>query len=181
MNIPYRTRRLLKRIGITVLAVTLVAALVLFFWFVWLQRFVIYTRTDGAVIDLNAPQDWVGGQLAVPPEQTEKIPIYYNEGDNSLNVSRELTQIVGYYVDQTALQNGIDQAAELARRVAKNCGLPMKPLLCRRRGGEEQKKLTPIERIRNARTSIDLRKDAECRDKVVLLVDEEILYPQENR
>jgi ComF family protein len=70
------------------------------------------------------------------------------------------------------LQNGIDQAAELARRVAKNCNIEMKPLLCRRRGGEEQKKLTPVERIRNVRTSIDLRKSADCKDKVVLLVDD---------
>ena len=70
------------------------------------------------------------------------------------------------------LQNGIDQAAELARRVAENCTLEMKPLLCRRRGGEEQKNLTPVERIRNARSSIDLRKGANCRDKVVFLVDD---------
>ena len=70
------------------------------------------------------------------------------------------------------LQNGIDQAAELARRVAQNCSLEMKPLLCRTKRGEEQKKLTPVERIRNARGSIDLRKDADCRDKVVLLVDD---------
>ena len=70
------------------------------------------------------------------------------------------------------LQNGIDQAAELARRVAQNCSLEMKPLLCRTKRGEEQKKLTPVERIRNARGSIDLRTDADCRDKVVLLVDD---------
>ena len=70
------------------------------------------------------------------------------------------------------LQNGIDQAAELARRLAKNCSLEMRPLLCRRRGGEEQKKLTPVERIRNARGSIDLKKGADCCGKVVLLVDD---------
>ena len=70
------------------------------------------------------------------------------------------------------LQNGIDQAAELARRVAKNCNLEMKPLLCRRRGGEEQKKLTPVERIRNARETIDLRKDANCQGKAVILIDD---------
>lgn len=119
MNIPYRTRRLLKRIGITALAVLLVAALVLVFWFVWLQRFVIYTRGEGAVIDLTAPQDWVGGQLAVPPTQTEKIPIYYNEGENSLNVTRELTQIVGYYADQAALQSGIDEVLAQAKALPR--------------------------------------------------------------
>lgn len=70
------------------------------------------------------------------------------------------------------LQNGIDQASELAKRVAQNCSLEMKPLLCRTRGGEEQKKLTPVERIRNARGSIDLRRGVDCHDKVVLLVDD---------
>lgn len=70
------------------------------------------------------------------------------------------------------LQNGIDQAAELAKRVAQNCSLEMQPLLCRTRGGEEQKKLTPIERIRNARGSIDLRRGVDCYDKVVLVVDD---------
>lgn len=70
------------------------------------------------------------------------------------------------------LQNGIDQAAELARRTAKNCSLQMKPLLCRTHGGEEQKKLTPVERIRNVRGSIDLRRGAECGDKTVFLIDD---------
>ena len=39
-------------------------------------------------------------------------------------------------------------------------------------GTKKKKKLTPVERIRNARSSIDLRKNADCRDKVVLLVDD---------
>ena len=70
------------------------------------------------------------------------------------------------------LQNGIDQAAELARRVAENCALEARPLLCRTRGGEEQKRLTPVERIRNVRDSIDICKDANCEGKVVLLIDD---------
>ncbi len=70
------------------------------------------------------------------------------------------------------LQNGIDQAAELALRVAEICSLEMRPLLCRTRGGEEQKKLTPVERIHNVRTSIDLKKGADCCDKCVIIVDD---------
>lgn len=119
MNIPYRTRSLLKRIGIVSLAVLLALSLVLFFWFVWLQRFVIYTRSDGAVVDLNAPQDWGAGQLAVPPETQEQIPIFYNEGENALNVSRELTQIVGYYADQAALEKDLDGVLAQAKALPK--------------------------------------------------------------
>ena len=119
MNIPYRTRSMLKRLGIAALAVTLVLVLVLFFWFVWLQRFVIYDRDLGAVIDLDAPQDWVGGQLAVPPEPGEMVPIYYNEGAGALNVTRELTQIVGYYADQAALQKNIDAVLEQVKALPR--------------------------------------------------------------
>lgn len=119
MNIPYRTRRLLRRLGITLVALLLVATLVLFFWFVWLQRFVIYTRDQGAIIDLNAPQDWVGGQLAVPPDQKESFPIYYNEGENALNVTRELTQIVGFYADQAALQKSLDDVLAQAKALPR--------------------------------------------------------------
>ena len=87
--------------------------------------------------------------------------------------SRE--EIIVTYLPRTRrarLQNGIDQAQELARRIATKCSLEMKPLLCRTHGGEEQKKLTPVERIRNVRGSISLKKNADCRDKVVLLVDD---------
>lgn len=89
------------------------------------------------------------------------------------NLARE--DVIVTYLPRTRrahLQNGIDQAAELARRVAQNCKLEIKPLLCRSRGGEEQKKLTPVERIRNVRGSINLKKNADCRGKTVLLVDD---------
>lgn len=87
----------------------------------------------------------------------------------------ERKDVIVTYLPRTRrahLQNGIDQAAELACRVAENCSLEMKPLLCRTRGGEEQKKLTPAQRIRNARGSIDMRKNVDCRDKVVFLIDD---------
>ena len=89
------------------------------------------------------------------------------------NLARE--DIVITYLPRTRrahLQNGIDQAAELAHRVAKNCNLEARTYLCRTSGGEEQKKLTPVERIRNVRGSIGLRKDADPKDKIVFLVDD---------
>ena len=119
MKIPYRTRVLLKRLGITTLVVLLVAALVLFFWFVWLQRFVVYTRDQGAVLDMTASQEWGSGQLAVPPEQGETVPIYYNEGENALHVSRELSQLVGYYADQEALEKDIDAVFEQVKALPR--------------------------------------------------------------
>ena len=119
MSIPYRTRRMLKRVGLTLVALLLVGLLALFLWFVWLQRFVVYTRDQGAVIDLNLSQDWGEGQLAVPPAQKEPISIYYNEGENALNVTRELTQLVGYYADQAALQKSIDNVLAQAKALPR--------------------------------------------------------------
>ena len=46
MTIPYRTRRVLKRLGSALLALALVAIFVLMCWLLWLDRFVVYTR-DG--------------------------------------------------------------------------------------------------------------------------------------
>lgn len=104
MNIPYRTRRLLKSAGIILLILALVGALIYLCWFLWLQRYVIYTRDRGAVIDMNLPAQVAEGPVAVEPQQ-ETVSIYYNEGDNAINTSRELTQIVGYYADEEMLAN----------------------------------------------------------------------------
>jgi len=119
MKIPYRTRSLLKRLGITALAVLVTVTLVLFFWFVWLQRFVVYTRDQGAVLDMSAPQDWGSGQLAVPPEEEDPVPIYYNEGENALHVTRELSQLVGYYADRASLEKDIDAVFDQVRALPR--------------------------------------------------------------
>lgn len=115
MNIPYRTRRILKRIGVILLAIIMLLALFWVCWFTWLKRYVVYTRSDGAVLDLSLPARLPEGQLALPPEQEETVSIYYNEGENAVNVGRELTQLVGYYVDREALIAGTDQVLQQAR------------------------------------------------------------------
>lgn len=102
MNIPYRTRQILKRIGIIALIVLLLGSLLYLFWFLWLGRFVVYTRQEGAVLNMELDPNIPKGPEAVPPE-AETISIYYNEGDNAINTSKELTQIVGYYADEELL------------------------------------------------------------------------------
>ena len=103
MNIPYRTRRTLGRIGIIALIVFLIAALVLSCWFLWLKRYIVYTRDEGAVLDMNLSPHILSGEVAVPPEEGEPVSIYYNEGENAINVSKELTRLIGYYADAEAL------------------------------------------------------------------------------
>lgn len=102
MNIPYRTRRNLRRAAIVLLVALLTAAAVWLCWFLWLERFVVYTRDQGAVLDMNQNPQVAEGTPAQKPEH-ETISIYYNEGENAINTSKELTQIIGYYADETTL------------------------------------------------------------------------------
>ena len=103
MNIPYRTRRVLRNIGIITLSLAVLAVSVWLIWMLWLDRFVVYTR-DGAVLDFNSSAEDIRGEIAVPPETKETVAIYYNDGENAINTSTDLTQIYGYYVDSTTLQ-----------------------------------------------------------------------------
>lgn len=104
MTIPYRTRRILRRIGLTALVVVLTALLVWGCWLLWLHKHIRYTA-DGAVLDFEMDPVSQDGQLALPPEDQEMISIYYNEGDNAINTSKELTQLVGYYITGQDLQD----------------------------------------------------------------------------
>ena len=111
MNIPYRTRRLLNRIGLIALAVLLVGTLVWFCWVIWLERYVVYTEGK-AILDFDITVDESMGELAVPPAADAGVPIYYNEGANALNLNAELTQLNGYYIDGDDLQKNLADSYE---------------------------------------------------------------------
>lgn len=119
MNIPYRTRRILKQVAITAAAVLLVAALIWLCWFIWLKRYVVYTRDEGAVLDFSLSAQLKDGEPALPPETQSPVSIYYNEGENAINVNKEMTQLVGYYADRNALINGIDQVRQQAKALER--------------------------------------------------------------
>lgn len=107
MAIPYRTRRTLQRVGLVSLIVLLVALVVWLCWMLWLGRYVVYTRGSGAKLDLDHSSLEITGQPAQEPPARETVSIYYNEGENQLNVSKELTQVVGYYVTAQELEADI--------------------------------------------------------------------------
>lgn len=115
MKIPYRTRRLLQRLGLIALVVSAVGGLIFFCWFTWLQRYVIYTRDKGAVINMNLPPMVALGQEAVPEGKSDPISIYYNEGENAINVSKDLTQMTGYYASAAALEKSVSTVFSQAK------------------------------------------------------------------
>lgn len=104
MHISYRTKRILKNIGVIALVAAVLGALVYLCWFTWLERYVVYTRDQGAVLDRTLSPHVPEGPEAVAPEK-ETVSIYYNEGENAINTTKELTQLVGYYADAKQLED----------------------------------------------------------------------------
>ena len=116
MIIPYRTRQVFKRIALAALAVLLVLALIWSIWFIWLKRYVVYT-SDGAKLDFSLGT-FTQGQVAEEPLPGETVSIYYNEGDNLVQTSTELTQMTGYYIEIGAMQEDMEAVISQVRQLA---------------------------------------------------------------
>ena len=110
MTLTYTTKRRLQRIGFIALALLMAGILIWFCWVIWLERYVVYTA-DGATLnfDLGDPG---AGELAAPPSADETIAVYVNEGSDAINLSTELGQITGYYIDADTLASDIVTARE---------------------------------------------------------------------
>ena len=114
MTIPFRTRQTIKRIALALLVLLVVVGVILFFWYTWLQRFVVYTADNGAVLDFSLSLEYPEGQQAIPPTDAPPVSIYYNEGENALITNKELVQLQGYYIDEEALKDIDEVRASLA-------------------------------------------------------------------
>ena len=110
MNISYRTRRRLQKLGAAVLVLVLAVTLAWLCWVVWLERYVVYTR-EGAEVDFSL-EKLSPGALASPPSQESSVEIYYNEGSNIMDTSQELTQFRGYFIDRDTLASDLDYCRE---------------------------------------------------------------------
>lgn len=111
MKLTYRTRRRLHRLGVGFGYLLLAVLLVGVCWVVWLGRFAVYTG-DGVRFDFNRESPAGTPVVAQPPEE-ETIVIHYNEGEEQINISTELTQLRGYYATAEVLGRGVEGVAEL--------------------------------------------------------------------
>ena len=107
MNIPYRTQRMLKRVGTVLMAVLVVGVAAWLCWVVWLQRDVVYTR-DGAELDFEQSANDVMGERAEKPVAQENISIFYNEGADAIDTSNELKSLSGYYITSDMFKNDLE-------------------------------------------------------------------------
>ncbi len=108
MALPYRTRRSLKRLGKFILILLLICAIGAGCWIAWAGRFVVYSR-EGARLDFSRPAQELSGVLAVPPETKAPVPLYYNEGENAVAISGDLSQFAGYYLTAQHFKGDIEE------------------------------------------------------------------------
>lgn len=103
MTVPYRTQRVLKRITLVLLAVAVVLAAVWCCWNIWVQRYVVYGADGSVRLDFNL-QPLQPGTPAVRPE-TPDISIRFDQNDALVGGATELTQMNGYYIELSDLQD----------------------------------------------------------------------------
>ena len=122
MNIPYRTRRVINRVGIIVLALLLVGILAWLCWVVWLERYVVYSG-DSATLDFSVSAQELTGEVALPPVAEANVSIYYNEGSDALNTSNEMTKLSGYYIDIDMMQTDMDNIMTTIQRLSSDTAI----------------------------------------------------------
>ena len=101
-NMTFTAKRRLQRIGLISAIVIMVLILVWFCWVIWIERYVVFSR-EGATIDTSLPERYAGGQVAAPPSVDETIPIYINEGSDTINTEVTLEKLSGYYIEEEQL------------------------------------------------------------------------------
>ncbi len=114
------------------------------------------------------------GDRRTPHFLTERMAPGIAEGLRTSKIAWESCVLT--YLPRTARAvriRGIDQSKNLALALSRVLGIPMRPLIRRRRGANRvQKQLTFAEREKNARLSFCAARYAQCRGMTVLLVDD---------
>ena len=106
MSIPYRTRRTLRRLGVLAAVLLTVGVIAWLCWVLWLQRYVVYVD-DGAMLDFNVSSNDIWGEEAVEPKVEAKVSIFYNEGANAIDTTRELKQLSGHYITNEMVKTNL--------------------------------------------------------------------------
>ncbi len=117
MNLSYRTRKRLISLAATIGIGIVVAAIFLLCGFIWIQRYVIYSR-DGVRIDFDLPATFPSGIVAHPPTQGETVKVVYDEPEVDIPIVEVVpTTISGYYIDVADLKEDIPSVIEQVKKL----------------------------------------------------------------
>lgn len=119
MIIPYRTRCFLKRLGIALLVLAVIAAVVMVCLFVNLEQYIVYTR-DGVKFDFSHSTKNLTGQIPQPTVIENPIGIHYFDRSELSETDKELAPIIGYYITAEDLETDMEAVrAQLRKLPAK--------------------------------------------------------------
>ena len=107
MSIPYRHRRILNRLGVAALIFLLIFLITWLCWVIWLQRYVVYT-SSGARLDFSQSSYDISGVEAAPAAEHVPVSIFYNEGADAIDTTKEMTQLDGYYITSDMYKEDLD-------------------------------------------------------------------------
>jgi len=115
-GISYKARRRWKNFFIAAVALIVLLVVIWLLWMLWLDRYVIYTR-EGAMLDFSRSSRELEGEAAKFTEPPDPISIYYNEGENTLISTAEMSQLAGYYVDGPMLEKYFNEVVSTIRQL----------------------------------------------------------------
>lgn len=112
MIVPYRTKQAIKRVLQGLLALTVLVAVASVCWFIWAQRYIVYTADGQAQLNFDLPP-LAAGQAPQKPEEVE-VTIRFESGEEEEGTKTDLQQMTGYYVEPEALKNLDEVKAQMA-------------------------------------------------------------------
>lgn len=117
MSIPYRARRTLRSLAVTVLVLILLAAGLLSLWLLWLNRYVVYTR-DGVELNFDISLNFSQGETPQQPDPAPTVSIHSasdaeaTDPDGEIIPANQLTRFSGYSVTLEELAGDLEGTRE---------------------------------------------------------------------
>lgn len=112
--IPYRTRKFLRHLFVTLMVLVLAAAALLVCWLMWLGRYVVYTQ-DGAKLDFSLSLQFPQGVAPEAPGTVPTVDIHFNENQGRPEQTTELVRFSGYTVTARELREDFEAVCQQLR------------------------------------------------------------------
>ena len=106
MIFSYKTRRMLRRVGMILLVALLVASIAMVLHMVWLRRFVVYTP-QGVRLDLGLSDHVSPGKIPVKPDKPQ-VPVVYPEETAPAPEQSQQPPLAGFYVTTAQMQKDLE-------------------------------------------------------------------------
>lgn len=116
MIIPYRIRCFLRRAGIFLVLLAVVAVVLTVIMFADLEQYIVYTQ-DGIKFDFSQSSKNLSGQVPQPTVIEDPIGVQYFDSSVLTEDDKELSPINGYYITAKELEKDIDAVREQLKRL----------------------------------------------------------------